>query len=208
MTELTPVRLNGSPGSTGEPFDIPGGSVPVSIVSLHREPSRAFSLLVTFPRGWDRPMLGHYTCAEDVVFLAGRLRIGDETFVAGDWAHMPAGYLRAGMHADTEVVAVARFSGPARWIEGHGESSPPLIRRNLSQVLDAIDGPIGCGSAQLLRHGEPDSSWLVVTPPPAGELCPVEAQIVDLVEQTWHHVPAGAPIPPLSGRAFCWAFDA
>jgi len=207
VTELTTVRLNGSSGSTGEPFDIPGGSVPVSIVPLHREPTRAFSLQVTFPRGWERPVAGHYECAEDVVFLSGRLRIGDELFVAGDWAHMPAWFLRSGMRAETDVVAVARFSGPARWHEGRAATSPPLIRRSLEQVPHTIEGPLGGTDALLLRAGEPDSSWLLVSAPVAGTPAPVETQILDLVEQTWHHVPVGAPVPPLSDRTFCWAFD-
>lgn len=207
MTELTTVRLSGSSGSTGEPFDIPGGSTPVWVVRLHAEPTRAFTLLVTFPRGWERPVVGHYLCAEDVVFLSGRLRIGDETFAGGDWAHMPAGWVRAGMRAESETVALARFDGPARWVEGRPASATlPLLRRRLADLADLTDGPLG--RAQLLRHGEPDSSWLVTAPLAAGEPSPMDAQILDLVERSWHLVPTGAPMPPLPGDAFAWTFEA
>jgi hypothetical protein len=208
VTELTSVRLSGSSGSTGEPFAIPGGSVPVSVVRLHAEESRAFSLLVTFPAGWDRPVTGHYLCDEDVVFLSGRFRIGDDVFVGGDWAHMATGYIRAGMRSETETVALARFSGPARWVVGTSPCAPLLMRRSLSEVPGAMSSPLGAGRAALLRAGEPDSSWLILEPPSAGDPSPIAAQIVDLNEGTWYHVPAGSPLPELHGHAFCWTFDA
>lgn len=207
------MRLDGS--LSGEPFDIPGGSTPVSVALLHAEPSRAFSLCVTFPAGWDRPISGHYVCAEDVVFLSGRLEIGGETFGEGDWAHMPAGFLRTNMHAREETVAVARFSGPAKWIES-SEPGPALSRRVLNSIDEAPahsngkirTSPFGSGDATRLRAGSPDSSWFVVEPPPAGKPSPIEAQVIDLAAQTWYHVPAGEPLPALRGCAFAWTCEA
>lgn len=206
-TQPTTVRLNGSSGSTGEPFDIPGGSEPVSVIRLgfDRE-TRAFSLQVTFPAGWERPVTGHYVCAEDVVFLSGRLRIGDEIFTGGDWAHMPAGFLRSGMRAEAETLAVARFGGPARWVEGPATSSPPLTRRALRDGGELAPAPIG-GAGVLLRSGAPASSWFLPDPPVDAAIASCDAEIVDLTSRVWHRVGIGAQLPRIIGDAFAWTFE-
>lgn len=199
------LDLNGS--LDWEPFDVPGGTEPVSLLRLRAERgARAFTVLVRFPEGWKRPTPGFYEAAEDVVFLAGELTINDATYRAGEWAHLPVGYPRRSSLAHAETLAVARFSGSARWRDGEGgASAEPALQRTLT-----FDGgarsPLGTGAGVLLRAGSPDSSWIVDAPPP-GASSPIDAELLDVAARAWAFVPAGEPFPTFAGRFFCRTFE-
>src|SRR5258708_4087427 len=115
--DATVVRFGGD--LDWQPFDIPGGTMPVDLVRLHVErETRASTLLVRFPLGWRRDVAGSYASAEDFLAIEGELRMCGETFVSGDWGYLPAGALRTGMAAVAEVLTLARFAGRARWTQG------------------------------------------------------------------------------------------
>jgi len=200
------IDLNGSPN--WEPFDIPGGTEPVSLVRLRAEPdARAFTLLVRFPAGWKRPAEGSYEAAEDVVFLSGALQINDVTYTEGEWAHMPVGYPRRISIAHEETLAVARFSGPARWRSGlDGASTSEGLHRRLESTGEQRS-PLGTGLGTLLRAGTPDSSWLVQAPL-AGSRAPVDAEVLELASRRWTFVACDEPFPDLAGACFCRTFSA
>jgi len=201
------IDLNGS--LDWEPFDIPGGTEPVSLVRLRSEPeTRAFTLLVRFPAGWKRPAEGFYEAAEDVVFLSGALQINDVTYSDGEWAHMPVGYPRRISIAHEDTLAVARFSGPARWRQGlDGASRDDALHRRLDHPGDMTRSPLGAGLGTLLRAGTPDSSWLVHAPLP-GSRAPVDAEVHELASRRRVFVACDEPFPDLEGACFCRTFSA
>ena len=99
-----------------EPFEVPGGSVPVSVSRLHADPeTRAVTLVVRFPAGWQRPEAGAYSAAEEVYLLDGSLEMNGTPYGAGTWFRVPAGAVRRHTASPGGAVALARFDGPARW---------------------------------------------------------------------------------------------
>lgn len=184
---------------------MPGASEPVSLQRLYVEPSRAFSVAVTFPAGWRRPVTGHYLVAEDFLVLSGSLIIGQDRFKPLDWVHLPEKFSRETMSAPDGACVVARFSGPARWVDGPSGTSEGLHRLRLPE-LEAI-APTPIGSARLLDLDESKASWLVPSPNTSDAVTTMEAQLVDLGTNTWHHLGKGAPVPPLQGPVFCWTFE-
>ena len=99
-----------------EPFDVPGGSLPVSVSRLHADPvTRAMTLVVRFPAGWERAEVGSYSSTEEVYLLAGTLEMNGTRHEAGSWLRVPAGASRRRTATPGGAVALARFDGPARW---------------------------------------------------------------------------------------------
>jgi len=192
-------------------FEIPDSNVPVRLSTLNVEPTRARTVLVRFPAGWERPGMGWYTCAEEMVMLEGTLEMNGKTFVAGDWGYVPAGLVRVASVARTEVLVVARFDGPARWTSGYpGEGKPngrQPLRRPLAPTAGAVDSPFGAGRAWRLRRGSIDNTWLLDAPPHDAP-APCEAELLALDARTWALVPAGETTPRLEGLCFCRTVEA
>jgi hypothetical protein len=189
-------------------FDIPGANMPARVVTLRVErPSRARVLFVRFPEGFERKVSGWYEAGEELLVLDGGLEMTDETYHALDWALIPAGQLRKETKAIPQMLALARFDGPARWREGEDAPSPAgSVRSRLeTQTLDAAS-PFGAGHARLVRSGEP-STWLVDAPP-AGTTSSIDAELFALDSRTWVWVDAGELIPALEGLCFCRTFAA
>ena len=187
-------------------FEIPDSTVPVALATLNVEPTRARTVLVRFPAGWERPGMGWYTCAEEMVVLDGTLEMNGNAFGAGDWGYVPAGLVRVDSLARTEVLVVARFDGPARWTSGYpGEGKPngrSPLRRTLEPGASEVDSPFGAGRAWRLRRGSADTAWLLDAPP-ADRPAPCEAELLALGSRTWALVPAGEAPPRLEGLCFC-----
>lgn len=100
-------------------FDIPDGNGSVQMSLLREEEStRARTILVRFPPGWAREETGSYPCSEELWVIEGAIELSGERYGAGDWAFLPPGYRRFGMRTPEGALALARFSGPARWTRG------------------------------------------------------------------------------------------
>ena len=189
-------------------FDIPGSNMPARVVTLRVErPSRARVLFVRFPAGFERAVSGWYEAAEELVVIEGGLQMSDDSYHAGDWAWIPAKTARRKTAAHPQMLALARFDGPARWLEGEDapDHSGPARARLEPSVLD-VDSPLGSGRARLLRSGEP-TSWLLDAPD-AGSRAPVDAEVFALASRTWAWVEAGEAFPHLEGLSFCRTFSA
>ena len=199
MSDARIVRL--SDDLAWQSFTIPDSSSAVAMFQLRAEPSRAQTLFVRFPAGWKRPVTGYYEAAEDVLFLSGELEMGGKTYRADDYAYIPAGRARAGSYARTEVLALARFEGAARWKQGEDANDEPLVHRKLFPHDQPSASPLGAGTAWPLHR----SSWLIDTPV-AGERSPVDAEIFSADERVWAWVPAGEAFPALHGACFCRTF--
>lgn len=201
-TVLAPDRLVWSD------FDIPGGSATVRTALLRYEPStRARTLLVAFPAGWERTACGYYDSAEEMVVLQGTLRMGGACYPAGSWVYVPAGSVRRTTSAESEVRALARFAGPARWVECEPDrDGPPARTAPLDPNGGAGPSPFPDGRAWLLRAGLPDSAWLIEAVG-AGAPAPRDSELLCLESGAWAFVPAGEPLPDFTGPCFCRTFD-
>lgn len=95
---------------------IPDSTPPVSVARLREEPDGAFWAFVRFPRGWSRPVTGHYLVDEDFWLLEGELTMNGQIYGLEQGARIAAGERRSDSRADQGALALARFSGPARWV--------------------------------------------------------------------------------------------
>lgn len=101
-------------------FAIPQSTPEVSMAVLRPGKGGGASMaLVRFPSGWERPGSGHYTCDEEFVVLEGELQVSGEVFEAGDRGWFPAGRRRFASRAHHATLALAWFSGPARWVPAY-----------------------------------------------------------------------------------------
>lgn len=114
--DVLAFSLDDLAGLDWEPFDVPGGSVPVAVSRLYADPqTRAATLVVRFPVGWQRAEVGSYSAAEEVYVLKGALEMNGARHLAGTWFRVPAGAERRNTATPDGAVALARFDGPARW---------------------------------------------------------------------------------------------
>jgi hypothetical protein len=207
LTDALSVALEGPLEWTS--FDIPGGRPPVLLSRLRTEPaSRASTMLVRFPDGWAREGSGYYETSEEFVVLEGALGVSDEWYEPGDWAFVPAGALRTRSRSDGETLALARFSGPARWIPStDAATTEPSLRHRLEPAGAGAKSPLGApASAWPLHRGAGVESWLV-EPGSTGSVIDRDAELLDIVARVWRWVPAGAPVPRLAGPTFCRIFE-
>lgn len=198
----TLVRLD---DADWQPFDIPDGTQPVQMAQLRYErDTRALTVFVRFPKGWQRPVTGFYEAAEDVLFLDGTLEMDGIAYAAGDWAYVPAYKARAGSIAHTDVLALARFSAAPRWHIGDGDPIEPSAHRRFAPTGDPISFPLG--TAWPMRLGAPDST-LLIDAPESGAPSPIDVELFDLDARVWTFVPAGTPLPAMTGPCFCRTFS-
>lgn len=185
-------------------FPIPGSTPPVTMTRLHTAEDGGFSVLVRFPAGWERPGLGVYDAAEEVLFLEGGFRMSGVDHGPGAYGWFPAGYPRDGSSSAGGALALAWFSGRNRWtpLDTPPEDPEGGVVRGHWPSADLRPSPLGTGEALLLRDGPEHASW-VVTEVPAHRPSPVSAELFGLDERVWSLTEAGAPLPRLAGPAFC-----
>jgi hypothetical protein len=187
------------------PFDIPDGIMPAQISVLRVEkPSRAQVLLVRFPPGWARPVVGSYEAAEELVVLEGSFTMSGERYTAGDWAYFPAGWERNGTASPEGMLGLARFDGPARWNRDTG-APVGALRAHLSP--ETLDEPVtgAFGSGYPLRDSLNEQAWFL-TDLASGRPAPYEVEIFDLTARTWVVIDEGSPLPNVTGPVFARAF--
>lgn len=183
-------------------FDIPGGSAPVRLHVLRDESdTRARTLLVRFPAGWERTQTGYYESAEELVVLDGTLRMCGATYDPGDWGFVHAGTIRFGMSVDRPTLVLARFFGPARWVAAATAPAAPW-RSSLDDAAMDEPSPLGAGRATPLRAGE---SWFV-DDVPGGMRAAADTELLSPPGRVWTWTPAGEPFPDLDGPCFCRTF--
>lgn len=184
-------------------FDIPGGSAAVDMHVLRDEPSsRARTLLVRFPKGWERFETGYYESAEELIVLDGALRLCGITYGIGDWGYIPAGHGRYDMSVGEETLVFARFFGPARWVNEDVHEEVPM-HRVLPSASFGDASPLGAGKASILRL---DEAWLV-NAVPAGTPAAEDTELFSLPSRQWTWTQAGEALPDLAAPAFCRRFS-
>ncbi|MCA1833551.1 MAG: hypothetical protein LC750_12645, partial [Actinobacteria bacterium] len=114
-------------------FDIPGGNMPVRLVTMRVEPAtNSRTVFVYFPEGWTRAQAGSYACAEEVVVIDGAFEMNREMYSAGEWAYVGSGVERRLTKAAPYALALSRFDGPVRWNAGPGSSPDGIDHRALT----------------------------------------------------------------------------
>lgn len=168
---------------------IPDATPPVRLLRLHvDQASRANVSLVAFPAGWARPGLGHYRSGEEFVVLRGSLTVSGREHRAGGWAWIPPFVTRSDSYSTGGALALAWFSGPARWFSVVGDES--ATSQAAADVPQA--GPLRrrCGGVP----GESEVLPLAPTEPAA-----TDRDLLSLPDQRWTFVSAHHPPPQLSG---------
>ncbi len=201
----TLVRLR--PELAWQDFDVPHGNQPVQTVRLQfNDRTRAITLLVRFPQGWERAQAGSYECAEEFIVLDGTLQMSGAGYRAGDWVYVPEGVQRKSTSAPEGALALARFSGEVRWRQGDGEA--PMLRATPLRDLDtpADESPFG-GKATLLNAAHGVSSWLLDELPLPGSTATFDVELLSTEQHVWGWFPAGSEFPALEGRFFCRTFE-
>lgn len=73
--------------------------------------SQAASVILRYPAGWAMDHTHHLDSDEELFVLSGALMIGDVTYGAGDYAYLPAGYVRTGMSSSEGADVLTFFEG-------------------------------------------------------------------------------------------------
>lgn len=181
--------------------DIPGGNIPVSLARLAIERDTLVSQsLVRFPPGWERRESGWYSVDEEFFILEGALHMSGSTYQTGDYAVVPAGYLRFASTTPDGCLLLAWFSGKAEWTVGvrHGPRYADRLVQATWETLPDQRGPAGTG--RLLRREGNLSTWILT-----GELAieaPTATDLFSIPDLTWAQTPAGDILPVMSSPVF------
>jgi hypothetical protein len=183
---------------------IEDGSPPVGFARLDGDrASGAFAALVRFPAGWTRPGTGRYAVDEELLVLEGEFRMSGVAYRIDDYAHLPAGYLRAQSTTPRDTLVIAFFSGPADWIripdgEPAGSAVPPLGWRQVAPRPSPV-----AGRARPLRSAGAESTWLVDGPFEPCAPQDMRVQLFSLPTRSWASVEPAGSIPRLELPCLC-----
>ncbi len=182
--------------------EIPGGTIAVSLVRLAIDRQSLVSQsLVQFPPGWARPNPGWYSADEEFLILEGVLNMSGATYRAGDYAYIPASYVRSASTTPEGSLILAWFSGKALWSEatdhGPGYSADRLVQATWADLPDQT-GPAGVG--RRLRAEDDRSTWVLTGALPA--VAPAALDLFSIRDHTWAQTQPGDPIPDLSPPVF------
>jgi hypothetical protein len=181
---------------------IPGGSSPVTLarLSLDRQ-SGATQSLVRFPAGWTRPVSGWYSADEEILIIEGSLQMSGVAHRTGDYAYVPASYLRSSTSTEDGCLVLAWFSGKPIWQEdsAHGPGYDParLVEVTWSE-LPIQSGP--CGYGRCVREEGTASSWILTGEEPIRASSPVD--LFSLTDRTWTQVQAATEITNMTRPLF------
>jgi hypothetical protein len=179
---------------------------PVQVRRFHVDlSSKAFTVLVRFPAGWERRHAGHYLVDEEVLFLEGSFEMSGVQYSAGSYAYFPAGYLREASRSTGGALALAWFSGRQGWSRG-----PSLDLVPAGVVVDdwraepRMPVPIGGGgSGYRLRRDTSGDSWIIEYSPSGRSPLGASLELFSLAARTYAYVGPGDEIPRMEAPLFC-----
>lgn len=197
-TDTGQVTIVGPDDLRWRDFSIPDGSPDIGMARLHVDEDGAFTVLVEFPPGWERPVTGHYDAAEEALILEGDLTMSGRVHHPGEFARWGVDYTRTGTSAPQGSTVVAWFSGLNTWTRGATD------RTDLDAACrweDVEPQPLGDLPAPRPLSVRDDVSVAVWDEVPAGATLTVSANLFAIATRRFAHVPAGAPLPALAGPA-------
>ncbi len=179
---------------------------PVQLRRFHVDPtSKAFTVLVRFPAGWQRPHAGHYLVDEEVLFLEGSFEMSGIRYTAGSYAYLPAGYLRDASRSIDGALSLAWFSGRQVWSRRPSlDVVPPAIVVEDWRGEPRLPAPIGRrGSGCRLRRDASGDSWIIEDPPSGRSPLGASVELFSLAARTYARVGPGDEIPHVEAPLFC-----
>jgi len=134
--------------------------------------SRAVSAILRYPKAWDLDGTHHLDSDEELFVLKGSLVVGDITYGEGDYAYLPAGYVRDSMAAPDGADVLTFFEGAHARIDGTPAAgiydSDKLVERIASHHVEwgsATDPKVkapGVRRLGLRKDAETgDTTWLL-----------------------------------------------
>ena len=156
-----------------------GGRPDVSVRRLSMDgDSGASSLILKYPKGWQRRDKEHLTADEELFVLEGSLEISGVRYRKHDYAHLPAGYPRTGAVSRDGAVVLTFFSAePVVSVSHLTYDEQRLVRHIDTRKQMAHQGPrkhmksegfdhTGTVHKSLFHDVESgERSWLVGLPP-------------------------------------------
>lgn len=141
-----------------------------------------FVILARFPAGFVRDVPGGYHAAETFLVLDGELTLDGHEVSRGDLTHVPAELLRKDMRTEGGCLALAWFSGQAKFL-------PPA-------ELEVASGSIRTVSVTDVQTGV-----LLETPEAVWSIEPsTDGECVDTQLRRWSLEGTGCPGPLLTRR--------
>jgi hypothetical protein len=166
-------------------FPIPDSNTPVKMNRLHIWNDGTSVLVVNFPAGWSRPIIGSYECAEEFIMLEGELHMSGEVFRAGDHAWVPPHSLRIGTSSPNGATALAWFYGRPKWSRQiDDEGSNTQIKTTLKNDF--------VGEVRRSEADGVDGHTMKFTP--GSFTAPTECEVISLPNFTWSLISAGSQI--------------
>lgn len=182
---------------------IPGSVLPVLLARLSVNGDSGVSQsLIRFPAGWSRPSSGWYSVSEEILMVEGELRMSGATYRVGDYAYLPASYLRSSTTAEGGCLVLASFGGKPRWSDdaqpGPGFDGRQMISAAWNDLV-AQEGPLGQG--YRLRQEGATSVWVIERL--RADPVMMDVECVSLADLMWARVAAGDRLPRLRPPVYC-----
>ena len=169
-------------------------------------PGSAFSALVEFPGGWERPVAGFYESAEEIFVLEGGMVMSGEAMGPGSYGWFPASYLRFESSSPNGATVLAWFSGPARWHRSKSSGDgfiPEEVVIDRGDEMTRVESPLGSGRARLMRAGPRRASYLVDSLGTTRAPSRTFVEMFSAAEGIWAAVAPGEPLPRTLSPTFC-----
>ncbi len=186
-------------GSEFVAFDMPGSTPAVAMQRLEAGEGWSRSV-VEFPPGFSRPGAGWYAADEEFFLLSGDLVVSGISYGPGDYAYLPAGYVRSATSSQDGALAIAWFSAPPAWTDSDGpgstydESRVIRVAWPSAPVVETAYGP-----AHVLRVAE-RVSWMFPAPP-VGRATH-ELRLISLADRIAAKLDSGEELPHMSAPVF------
>ena len=178
---------------------IPDGHPAVTMTRLSVADDGGITAIVRFPPGWRRPVTGHHSAIEEVVWLAGRFEMSGAVYRAGDHVWYPPGWTRRDSHTPSGALALAWFSAPSQWLpvlSRHAEAAGAGHRCAPWDELSTGATPLGVPGRIL--HDGPEHTTAIVDALPGGDPLPEgvkQLHVLDLATARYWRCEADAAVP-------------
>lgn len=196
MTTTTPTPVDLTADREWLELAPAGAEVTVRMAVLHVDDARGTrTVLVRFPDGWSRALVGSQPAGEEMVILSGALSVSGRAAAAGEYLVVEPRATRSHTSVADGTSAVVFFSGPGGgWVEGPWEGGGSIEVTRLEP-----------GVVRAEREGLNGSTEVVEDI--VGRSFETDTDLVWLASRRWLHLPAGVAAPDVDGRCLVrhWA---
>ena len=188
-TTLTTIDLD-SPELAWIDHAIAGSDRPARLSMLHADESGGTrTVFVKFPDGWRRDAVGHQPAGEEMLILSGALTLSGFTAGVGQYLVVEPKATRSATSVADGSSAVVFFSGAGGgWADGEATDAGDvsLVSVAPGEIRPERPGLVGSTS---------------VSADVSGKVFDTDLDIVWPTARRYAHVPAGEPVPDVTGQA-------